>query len=809
MAEIVQDSEQVLIEDGMKEAYLTFAMSVIVSRALPDVRDGLKPCQRRILVAMNELDLGPATKPRKCGKIVGDTHGNYHPHGDTAIYDTLVRMAQPFSFRYPLVNSQGNFGSMDGDPPAAMRYTAARLSRLGAEMLEDIERDTVRFVENYDNTRLEPRCLPGRFPNLLANGASGIAVGMATSIPPHNITELCDAIIRVIDEPDVSIPDLMSVMPGPDFPTGGIICGAQGIYDAYGSGRGTVVLRSRTHVEEKKGRKHIIVDEVPFRSNRDRIVEKIAEQVSHGVLTDIVDVRNESDKEGTRLAIDLKAGADENVVLNQLFRHTPLQTTFSLIMIVIVDGRPETLNIRQLMQHYVDHRVEVIQRRTAHLLGRAEDRAHILEGLRVALIDLDEVLKIIRTSEQTAQARDQLMQKFQLSERQADAILAMRLRSLVGLERLKIEQEYTELQAKIEDYRSILADRSLVLDIIREDLHEIKERHGDERRTTIAGRAEYLEEEDLIQEHEVLVVLSKDDYVKRTALDSFRAQGRGGRGVKGADLKEQDFIKYMFSASSHDYAMFFTNFGLVYWLKIFQIPGMDRTARGRALVNQLELREGESVTGLIPVREFEQDGYLLMATAQGTVKKTALRAFGKRGAGGIIAIQLREGDRLIGVRRTDGDREVFLATRRGVAIRFRESDVRPTGRTSTGVKGIALKKGDEVVDMAILEEDASLLTVCEHGYGKRTDFGEYRLQGRGGMGIINIRTTKRNGKVVAVRGVPHGSEIMVITEQGRVVRIPADQISSIGRNTQGVRVIKCDEGDSVSSVVAVMAEEED
>jgi len=801
---------QLLIEDEMKDAYMTFAMSVIVARALPDVRDGLKPCQRRILTAMNELNLGPESKTRKCGKIVGDTGGNYHPHGDQAIYDALVRMGRPFSFRYPLVRGQGNFGSMDGDPPAAMRYTEARLSAVGAQMLQDIRLDTVDMVDNYDNTRQEPSVLPGRFPNLLANGASGIAVGMATSIPPHNTAELCDAIIAVIAEPDITIEGIMEVLPGPDFPTGGIIRGRGGIRRAYATGRGQLTLQARTVFEEGKGgQRRIVVTEVPFHMSRDSVVERIADSVQSGKVDGISDIRNESDKDGTRLVIDLKRGADEEVVLNNLFRHTPLRTTESIILLAVDGGRPRTFNIRECMQSYIDHRVNVIIRRTSHLLKRAEQRAHVLEGLRTALINIDEVLRLIRGCEDEETARTGLMDRFDLSETQANAILAMRIRTLVGLERLKIDREYDQLQEKITDYNQTLADRNLILDIIREDLYEMKERFGDERRTTIAEEAEDLMDEDLIREHDVVVTLSRDDYVKRVPTGTFRQQGRGGKGVIGADLKEEDFVKDLFVASTHDYIMLFTNFGLVYWLRVFEIPEMRRTTKGRALINLLPIRDGERVTGLIPVTEFEQEHYLLMATAHGKVKKTSLDAFGKRGAGGIIALDLRENDRLIGVVKTDGEHDVILATRNGRAIRFHESDVRAMGRTAAGVRGIRLAKGDRVVSLAPVKDGSKLLSVCENGYGKRTEFCEYPARHRGGQGVIDIKTTARNGRVVGAVGVPDGGVIMIATEGGMMVKIPADQVRCISRNTQGVRLIAMEEGDKVSAVVGLEEESGD
>jgi len=800
--------EELLIEEEMKDAYLTFAMSVIISRALPDVRDGLKPVQRRILVAMDELNLGPRSKTRKCGKIVGDVHGNYHPHGEQAIYDTLVRMAQPFTLRYALADGQGNFGSMDGDPPAAQRYTEARLSAVGMEMLQDLNLETVGFTDNYDNTRQEPTVLPGRFPNLLANGATGIAVGMATSIPPHNVRELCDAIIAVLDNPDVTVREIMQIMPGPDFPTGGILCGQQGIYEGYASGRGTTVLRARTRLEETKGgRRSIVVTEAPYRMDRDDLVQKIAETVQSGRVGDVHDIRNESDRSGTRIVIELKREADEQVVLNQLFQHTPLQSTVSIILIAIVDGRPETLDIKRAMQLYIAHRTEVIRRRTAHLLKQAEDRAHVLEGLGVAILNLDEVLRIIRASREVAEARARLMERFQLTERQVDAIVGMQLRSLVGLERLRVEKEREETLARIAEYKAILADPGKVAAIIREDLLDCKRKYGDERRTSIEGEVEILEREDLVPEEEVVVTVSHKGYAKRMSPAALREQGRGGKGVIGADLLEEDFVSDIFSSSTHDYILFFTDLGLVYWLKVFMIPEMDRTAKGRALVNLLQLREGEKVSGMVPVRRFDEDSYLFMATTGGTVKKTPLDAFGKRGSGGIIALDLPEGERLVGVRKTNGEQEVVLVTRRGRAIRFDERNVRPMGRTAAGVRGIRLKSDDRVVDMALVRQGAALLTVCENGYGKRTQFSEYPMHHRGGSGVVDIRTTERNGNVVAAREVSDGEQLVLITERGMTVRIPVSSIGCIGRNTQGVKLIATEEGDKVSGVAPVLGEE--
>jgi len=810
MAQEAGQISELLIEDEMKDAYLTFAMSVIVSRALPDVRDGLKPVQRRILVAMNELNLGPRAQTRKCGKIVGDVHGNYHPHGEGAIYDALVRMAQPFSTRYPHVDSQGNFGSMDGDPPAAQRYTEARLTASGMEMLRDLELDTVTLAENYDGTRQEPVVLPARLPNLLVNGATGIAVGMSTSIPPHNLREICDAAIAVMDNPEISIRELMRIVPGPDFPTGGILCGRQGIYDGYATGRGTVILRARTRFEElRDGRRNIVVTEAPYRSNRDALMEGIAAAVQAGRVQDVQDVRNESDKSGTRIVIEMKSGADAEVALNQLWRSTQLQTTVSIILIAIVDGRPETLSIKRMIELYLEHRVVVIRRRTEHLLERAEERLHIVEGLQIALINIDDVIEIIRSSENVQEARERLMRRYELTEPQVDAIVGMRLRSLVGLEQLRIEKELEDLTLKIAEYKGILADRSKVEAIIREDLLDVRNKYGDERRTSISEDAAILEREDLIPEERVLVTISDRGYVKRLTPDSFRAQARGGKGVIGADLMDQDVVNHIFLASTHDYMLFFTDRGLVYWLKVFMVPEMQRTARGRALVNVLQLGEDETITGVIPVSEFEQEGYLLMATRRGKVKKTRLDAFGKRGSGGIIALDLAPGDRLIGVRKTTGDDEVMLGTRRGYAIRFHEKDVRTMGRGAGGVRGIRLDRGDEVVDMALVREGARLLTLCEKGYGKRTELKEYPRQRRGGRGRLDIRTTERNGLVVAMREVSDDQELIVVTEKGKTVRTPVSAIRCIGRRTQGVRIVSTNEGDVVSGVVAVGPQNEE
>jgi DNA gyrase subunit A len=803
--------DTLLIEDEMKEAYLTFAMSVIVARALPDVRDGLKPVQRRILMGMDELNLGPRSKTRKCGKIVGDVLGNYHPHGDQATYGALVRMAQSHTLRAPLVDPQGNFGSMDGDPPAAMRYTEARLSAVGSEMLRDLKMDTVDWQDNYDNTRFEPCVLPARFPNLLANGAAGIAVGMATNIPPHNMRELCDVTIAVMDNAEITIREIMEIMPGPDLPTGGILCGQTGIYDGYSTGRGTVAMRGRTHVEEgKRGRKKIVITEGPWRVDRDKLVASMATAVQAGRVEDVSDIRNESDRSGTRLVVDLKMGADPDIVLNQLFRHTPLQSTLSIILLAIVDGRPETLSVKRMLILYLEHRTEVLRRRTTFQLAKAEDRAHVLEGLRIAVINIDEVIQIVRDSHEVEEARTRLMTRFELTERQVDAIIAMQLRSLVGLEQIKIEREHEELQVRIGDLKAILADPEKVKDMIREDLQDIKTRYGNARRTTIGESVDIFEREDLITEEDMVVTLTHGGYIKRASVDTFRAQGRGGKGVKGAALQEEDFISHLFAASTHDFIMFFTNHGLVYWLKVYMIPQMSRTSKGRALVNVLQLRDGEQITGMVPVRSFDdEDAYVIMATELGKVKKTPLTAFGKRKTGGIIAINLLDDDSLIGVHMTNGEDEVVLGTRGGYSIRFREKDVRSQGRTSMGVRGIKLRGDDRVVSMAIVDDEGTLMSICENGHGKRTAFGEYKSQHRGGMGVTNIKTSKRNGKVVAVRTVMPDEEIILITEKGMIVRTPTGSVRCIGRATQGVKVISTAKGDRVSAVAIVPPVEEE
>ena len=809
MVEEKGNIKDVLIEEEMKESYLTFAMSVIMSRALPDVRDGLKPSQRRILVAMNDLGLGPASKFRKCAKICGDTTGNYHPHGEQVVYPTLVRMAQDFSFRYTLVNGQGNFGSVDGDPPAAMRYTEARMTHASTEMMDDLKQNTVDFIPNYDDTRMEPVVLPSKFPNTLCNGSSGIAVGMATSIPPHNINEVCDGIIKVIDNPDVTIDELMKIIKGPDFPTGALICGVRGIEDGYKTGRGIISVRAKAHIEtSENGRKSIVVTEIPYQLNRDRIIERIAELVKSEVLKGISDVRNESDREGSRIVIVVKKNDDENVVLNQLYKHTKLQDSFSIIMIALVNNRPQTLTLKQLIIAYIDHRKNVIQRRTRFLLVRAEERAHILEGLRIALAKIDEVIKLIKSSRTVEDARNSLTSKFSLSDIQANAILEMRLQRLTNLEQSKIEEEYNNICENIREYESILADENLVLDIIREDIHEIKEKYGDTRKTEIVGDVGEFNMEDLISEEDVTVIITHEGYIKRLPLSTYRKQNRGGKGVTGAGMKEGDFVENIFIASTHDYILFFTDLGKVYWLKVYDVPHVGRIAKGRAIVNLLNLENGENVTSMIPIRKFD-DRQLVMTTKKGIIKKTILSAFGRPKKDGIIAILLDKGDKLIGVKLTHGGQEIVLGTENGKAIRFSEDDVRCMGRATRGVKGIALRSDDNVKGIVIVDKNATLLTVCENGFGKRTDYSEYSVQRRSGQGVINIKTTERNGKVVALINVKDEDELMMMTANGMVIRTPISAIRSIGRNTQGVKLISLHKGDKLVSVAPVVSEDKE
>ena len=793
------------IEREMKESYLTYALSVIHSRALPDIRDGLKPSQRRILVAMNDLNLTPRAKYRKCAKIAGDTSGNYHPHGEAVIYPTLVRMAQPFSLRYPLVDGQGNFGSIDGDPPAAMRYTEARMAGTAVEMMADLDQDTVDLAPNYDESRSEPTVLPGRFPNLLCNGSDGIAVGMATSLPPHNLVEICAALRALLADPHITVKQLCEIVPGPDFPTGGIIMGRNGIIQAYATGRGLVRVRGRHTVEDLKGRQQIVVTEIPYQVRKTAIIDKIVEVVKEGRITGISDVRDESDREGLRLVIELKKGEDPQVVVNQLFNYTPLQTTFSIINLAVDARQPRTLDLKGLLEAYIVHRKVVIRRRTRFLLARAEERKHIVEGLRIAVGNIDEVVRIVRASASREDAREKLMAAFALSARQAQAIVDMRLGSLTGLEREKLEKEHADLLATIADLADILAREERVVAIIRADLDEVEKKHGDPRRTMISE--EEIEGgfdiESLISEEMMVVTVSRDGYVKRVPLDVYRAQGRGGRGIRGSDAKDGDALEAVFAAVTHDHLLCFSNRGQVYWLKVYNLPEGSRTSTGRPIRNLLPLGEGEIVTNVLRVPEFDGESSVIFATLGGTVKKTALNAFSRPKKGGIRAILLAGEDEVVGVGLARPGDSVILCTRKGKAIRFDEATARQMGRSARGVRGIRLIGEDSVVALVVASGEGDLVTACQAGYGKRTPIADYPIKGRGGQGVIDIRTEGRNGDVVGARLAREGDEALFITQSGMLVRSPVAEISSIGRNTQGVRLVNLKEEDRLVSIEVV------
>jgi DNA gyrase subunit A len=807
----------IAIEDEMKSSYLDYAMSVIVGRALPDVRDGLKPVHRRILYGMNEMGLASNRAYRKSAKIVGEIMGNYHPHGDSAIYDTLVRMAQGFNMRYPLIDGQGNYGSMDGDSPAAMRYTEARMTKLAEEMLADIDKETVDFGPNYDESRQEPLVLPTKVPNLLINGAGGIAVGYATNIPTHNIGEIIDGLLLLLGNSDITIAQLMKKIPGPDFPTAGFIYGMSGIKEAYETGRGLLKLRAKVVVEteERTERERLIVTEVPYQVNKAKLIEKIAELIQDDRIKGISDLRDESsDREGVRVVIELKRNEIPLVILNNLYKHTQLETTFGVIMLALVKNRPEVLNLKKILQHFLDHRREVVVRRTAFLLRKAEERAHILEGLKIALDNLDAVITLIRRSQSPGEARASLMQQFALFEIQATAILDMRLQRLTQLERTKLIEEYQEVLKQIEYLKSVLASEALVRTIIKDELTEIREAYKDERRTQIVKEEAEISLEDLIAEEEVIVTISHTGYIKRNAVSLYRAQRRGGKGKIGMGIKDEDFVENLFTASTHDSLLFFTDAGRVYWLKVHEISEAGRAAKGKALVNLLALSSSEKVTATLPVKEFRDDRYIVMATKKGVIKKTELSSYSNPRQGGIIALGLEDGDKLIGVHLTDGQREILLGTKQGITIRFKEDEVRPTGRSAYGVKGITLEAGNEVIGMETITPDSTtaILTVTEGGYGKRTPVNEYRVQGRGGRGIISVKTTERNGLAVGFLQVRDGDEIMLMAAQGKVLRCKVDDIREIGRNTQGVRILDLDgEGDRVVGVarLAETVERED
>lgn len=798
------------IEKEMKKSYIDYAMSVIVGRALPDVRDGLKPVHRRILYAMYEANLTPSKPYRKAATTVGDVLGKYHPHGDASVYDAMVRMAQDFSLRYPLVDGHGNFGSIDGDAPAAYRYTEARLAKLSMDMLTDIEKDTVEFVPNYDDKETEPSVLPSRFPQLLVNGSNGIAVGMATNMPPHNLTEVIDGIIAVMDDPLISFDELMTYIKGPDFPTGGLILGKSGIRAAYHTGRGKIIMRARASIEPKDAnRDQIIVTEIPYMVNKARLIEKIAELVHEKRIEGISDLRDESDKEGLRIVIELKRDANANVVLNNLYKNTQLQDSFSVINLALVDNKPKVLNLREIIDNYIAFQKEVIVRRTRFELDKALKRAHILEGLLIVIENIDETIAIIKRSKDPAEAKINLMERFGISDIQAQAIVDMRLGRLTGLEREKIENEYKELMEQIEDLNDILAKDERVCTIVKQDLTEIKERCGDERRTEIVAMENEIDIEDLIEEEDCAVTLTHFGYVKRMSVSAYKSQHRGGRGISGLSTREEDFVEKLFVTSTHDYIMFFTNKGRVYRLKCYELPLAGRGAKGAAIVNLLEIEKDERITAVMTTREYEDDKYVMFITKQGVTKRTELTEFSNCRKSGLIAIRLDEEDELIGAYITGGSDEVIVGTKNGMAIRFNEGDVRCMGRSTRGVRAIDLGEGDEVVGMSIAMDDAALLTVTENGYGKKTEVEQYRLQSRGGKGILNYRLSDDTGSVVALLPVSNADDLMLITNEGVVIRMDAGEISTVGRVTKGVRLMRLTDNVKIVSATAAAKEDED
>ena len=799
-----------LIEEEMQQSFINYSMSVIVSRALPDVRDGLKPVHRRILYAMNELGLVPGRGYKKSATVVGDVLGKYHPHGDGSVYDALVRMVQDFSLRYPLIDGQGNFGSVDGDPAAAYRYTEARLTRIAMTMLEDIDKNTVDFQSNYDDRLQEPTVLPSKLPNLLVNGSSGIAVGMATNIPPHNLREVAKAVELLVDTPDATIADLRKVIKGPDFPTGGYIYGREGIKDAYETGRGRVVMRARAQIEEKEstGKSQIVITEIPYQVNKENLVRAIAELATEKKIEGISDVNDESDKDGMRVVVQLKRDAIPNVVLNQLYKHTTMQSTFGVIMLALVNGAPKVMNLKELLERYIAHRHEIIVRRTQFDLEAAEAREHILEGLKIAVDNIDEVIKIIRGSETTEEADARLRKRFKLSEKQTDAILNMRLAKLTGLEIEKLEAELAEVRATIAELKSILASKERRSAILKEETAEVAERFGDARRTEILSDQGEFTVEDLIAEEDMVITISHTGYIKRIPVSAYRRQRRGGRGLTGADLKADDWVEHLFIASTHDYLMFFTNQGQVYWLKVHEIPQASRAARGKPVVNCIAVRPNEHIAALVPVREFSDEKSLIFATRKGTVKKTKLSEYSHVRSNGIRALNIEDGDELMDVQVCDASCDIVLATREGMSIRFHQSDVREMGRATTGVKGIELAKDDCLIGMVVIRREATLLVVSEKGYGKRSELTEYRVQKRGGKGIITFKVTDKTGCIVALKEVIPDDELMMITHNGVIIRVPVDGIRVIGRNTQGVRVMNLDDGDRLQGVARVVKEDE-
>ncbi|MEK6983076.1 MAG: DNA gyrase subunit A [Nanoarchaeota archaeon] len=796
-----------IIQEEMKQSYLDYSMSVIVGRALPDVRDGLKPVHRRVLFTMWEVGLLHNKPFKKAANVVGNCMARFHPHSDAAIYDTLVRLAQNFSMRYPLVDGQGNFGSVDGDPAAAMRYTECRLTKLAEEMLEDIDKRTVRFIPNFDNSTHEPIVLPSKLPNLLINGGSGIAVGMATNIPPNNLGEVIDAVIRQIDDKDLSIDEIMGIIQGPDFPTGAIICGRNEIKEAYSTGRGKLLVRAKTSIEQGKNRSVIIVNEIPFMVNKSELLEEIADIIRDKKIVDIFDLRDESDRHGIRIVIELKKDADSNVVLNQLFEHTRMQTTFGIIMLALVNNEPKILNIKQLIHYYIEHRKEVVRKRTLFDLNKTQTRAHVLEGLIIALTNINNIIKLIKESKSVETAREELAADFNLTNEQATAILEMRLQRLTSLEQEKIKQEHSDLLKLIEELKSILSNQQKILDIIKSELSELRNKYSDVRKTKIIEvENTEIETEDLIKDEEMVVTVTNSGYIKRLPLQTYKLQHRGGKGIIATTTKEEDIVKHIFIASTHSYILFFTNKGKVYWLKVYGLPEASRQAMGKAIVNLLELQNDEFVTAFVPIRNFNNQSYLIMATKKGTIKKTGLMEYSNPRRHGIIAITLEQGDELINVELTDGSNQIILATRNGLAVRFEERNVRPTGRSAHGVRGISLRDNDGVIGMVVASDEKTLLCLTENGYGKRTLISEYRLINRGGSGVINIQCSERNGKVVSICSVTENDDIIFISKNGIIIRVPASDISVIGRSTQGVRLMKLEPSDKV--VAAVKAPKE-
>ncbi|WP_207670870.1 DNA gyrase subunit A [Caloramator sp. E03] len=807
MEEMNEKIQSVDINDEMRKCYIDYAMSVIVGRALPDVRDGLKPVHRRILYSMHELGLFPDKQYRKSARIVGDVLGKYHPHGDSAVYDAMVRLAQDFSTRYMLVDGHGNFGSVDGDSAAAMRYTEAKLSKIAMEMMRDINKNTIDFVDNFDGSEKEPSVLPSRFPNLLVNGSSGIAVGMATNIPPHNLTEVIDGTIMLIDNPDVTIKELMTKIKGPDFPTAGIILGKDGIKQAYETGRGRIIVRAKATIEEEKGRNKIIVTEIPYQVNKAKLIEDIAELVKDKKIEGISDLRDESDRQGMRIVIELKRDANPNVVLNLLYKHTKMQDTFGVIMIALVDGEPKTLNLKEILTNYINFQKEVVTRRTKYDLDKAEARAHILEGLRIALDHIDEVINLIRSSKTVEIARTGLMQRFGLSEKQAQAILDMRLQRLTGLEREKIEEEYEELIKTINYLREVLQNEKLLLSIIKDELNEIKQKYGDNRRTKIVSKFEEIDVEDLIQEEEVAVTITHAGYIKRISIDNYKSQKRGGKGIQGLSTREDDFVEHLFITSTHNNIIFFTNMGRAYKLKAYEIPEGGRTAKGTNIVNILPLNPREKIQTVISIKEFNDEEYLLFVTKNGLIKKTILSEFSSMRKNGLNAINLKDSDELIGAKLTDGKQIITIVTQNGYSLTFNEEDVRAMGRTAAGVKAITLRENDIVVGVEILDLNQDLLIVSENGYGKRTPYTEYTVHHRGGKGIITYKVTDKTGKIVGAKTVKDSDEIMLINNNNIIIRLEVDQISRQGRNTMGVTLMKTKEDERIVSVAKINSNE--